>query len=368
MCGVTHTGDPTPAEFTDSARVPSVGFRCPDAMNDPPVSIPVVKLAYMAPSASNDALHFDTPDLPTPCSIPPLLPPPEPPPGADMPGTDHDGNERHTEYFPAGSIADETDITRPSSPSTPFEFPVNDDGAQYFDNVIAELPDIPSTMDSVTRIITSPRVCGLNGDARSRVQRASAGGDQRFSSMVDGGANICLTGTLSLLVDTIPISPMPISVAVEGTGASTADCCTKRGLLPLQMIDGGTYFQPCYYCENAVETIISPQAIVDASDTFVKWSQTGYKDDSPGTLRFYSASGLAGMTLTLTKRERVCVKQSGDRRSKLDRHDFTGIFLGYTASDHNIRYLDLDSGVVKSSHHAVFDEAWYMQPHRPPAA
>jgi hypothetical protein len=23
---------------------------------------------------------------------------------------------------------------------------------------------------------------------------------------------------------------------------------------------------------------------------------------------------------------------------------------------------------VKSSHHAVFDEAWYMQPHRPPAA
>jgi hypothetical protein len=65
---------------------------------------------------------------------------------------------------------------------------------------------------------------------------------------------------------------------------------------------------------------------------------------------------------------RVCVKQSGDRRSKLDRHDFTGIFLGYTASDQNIRYLDLDSGVVKSSHHAVFDEAWYMQPHRPPAA
>ncbi len=53
---------------------------------------------------------------------------------------------------------------------------------------------------------------------------------------------------------------------------------------------------------------------------------------------------------------------------KLDCHDFTGIFLGYTASDHNIRYLDMDSGLVKSSHHAVFDEAWYMQPHRPPAA
>ncbi len=65
---------------------------------------------------------------------------------------------------------------------------------------------------------------------------------------------------------------------------------------------------------------------------------------------------------------RVCVKRTGSQRCKLDRHDFTGIFLGYTATDQNIIYLDLDSGVVKSCHHAVFDEAWYLQPTRPPAA
>jgi hypothetical protein len=65
---------------------------------------------------------------------------------------------------------------------------------------------------------------------------------------------------------------------------------------------------------------------------------------------------------------RVCVKRSGDRRAKLDRHDFTGIFLGYTATDQNIVYLDLDSGIVKHSHHATFDEAWYLQPAQPPAA
>ena len=122
----------------------------------------------------------------------------------------------------------------------------------------------------MTHVITTPHVCGLNGDARSRVQRVSTGTGQRFSSMVDGGANICLTGTLSLLVDTISIPPIPISVAVEGAGASIADYCTKRGLLPLQLKDGGIYFQPCYYCENAVETIISAQAILDASDTFVE--------------------------------------------------------------------------------------------------
>ncbi len=65
---------------------------------------------------------------------------------------------------------------------------------------------------------------------------------------------------------------------------------------------------------------------------------------------------------------RVCVKRSGDRCSKLDRHDFKGLFLGYTATDQNIIYLDLDSGRVKTSHHAQFDEAWYLQPSHPPAA
>ena len=52
----------------------------------------------------------------------------------------------------------------------------------------------------------------------------------------------------------------------------------------------------------------------------------------------------------------------------MDCHDFTGVFLGYTATDHNIVYLDLDSGIVKHSHHATFDEAWYLQPAQPPAA
>ncbi len=63
----------------------------------------------------------------------------------------------------------------------------------------------------------------------------------------------------------------------------------------------------------------------------------------------------------------VCIKQSGSHQSKLNHHDFKGIFLGYTATDQNIVYLDLDSGVVKCSHHAQFDESWYLQPTCPPA-
>jgi hypothetical protein len=66
---------------------------------------------------------------------------------------------------------------------------------------------------------------------------------------------------------------------------------------------------------------------------------------------------------------RVCVKRTGKRRSKLHRHDFTGtIFLGYTATDENISYIDVHSRIVKTSHHAIFDEAWYLQLKRPPFA
>ncbi len=64
----------------------------------------------------------------------------------------------------------------------------------------------------------------------------------------------------------------------------------------------------------------------------------------------------------------VCVKRSGNRRAKLDRHNFCGIFLGYTATDQNIVYLDLDTGIIKQSHHATFDKVWYLQPSCPPAA
>jgi hypothetical protein len=64
----------------------------------------------------------------------------------------------------------------------------------------------------------------------------------------------------------------------------------------------------------------------------------------------------------------VCMKQTGHRCSKLDKHDFTGLFLEYTSTIQNICYLDLDSGNTKTCHHATFNKAWYLQDARPPAA
>ncbi len=45
-----------------------------------------------------------------------------------------------------------------------------------------------------------------------------------------------------------------------------------------------------------------------------------------------------------------------------------GIFLGYTATNSNILYLDLSLGLVKQSCHTQFDEAWYLHTSCPPAA
>ncbi len=65
----------------------------------------------------------------------------------------------------------------------------------------------------------------------------------------------------------------------------------------------------------------------------------------------------------------VCVKRTGSCRCKNDRHDFTGFYWAiYTVTDQIITYLNLNSGIVKSCHHAIFDKAWYLQPTQPPAA
>jgi hypothetical protein len=120
---------------------------------------------------------------------------------------------------------------------------------------------------------------------------------------MDGGANICLTGVLDLLVDVVTIAPLPISVATKTGDFSMDDCCTKKGLIPLTLTDGSVYYQPCYYCKNAVETIISPQAILASSDVLVRWTQTGHKDGSPGMIRFDSDSGLFSIAMYLENRD-----------------------------------------------------------------
>jgi len=120
---------------------------------------------------------------------------------------------------------------------------------------------------------------------------------------MDAGANICLTGDLGILADAVDIPPLPITVALNGNCSSVDDCCTMRGYIPLALLDNTIHWQLCYYSANAVETIISPQAILSSSDLFASWTMTGYKDNRPGAICFDSHDGFISMVINLVCRD-----------------------------------------------------------------
>jgi hypothetical protein len=159
---------------------------------------------------------------------------------------------------------------------------------------------------SVTREVGLPCVYGLRGNEGSmvKVMRAAVAMDAVDNpSLMDGGANTCLTGILDLLVDVVTIPPCPISVATKSDRFLLNNFCTKLGLLPLMLDDGSILYQPCYYCKNATKTIISLEAIVSSSNILVCWSQEGHKDLLPGSICFFSNSGLYSIMLVLEKQD-----------------------------------------------------------------
>ena len=55
---------------------------------------------------------------------------------------------------------------------------------------------------------------------------------------------------------------------------------------------------------------------------------------------------------------RVYNRKPGKRPAKLDHHTATGIFLGFAATNKNIKYIDEKPGRVKVGTHAIFDEVY----------
>jgi hypothetical protein len=155
--------------------------------------------------------------------------------------------------FPLGSLFDPDDLSQPPL-SMPFAFPINPTSDQALVGMLADLTDMPTAMDSVTHVVGLLRVCGLSGDSSTSVtiHTSSANnmplldlGANICVTLVDMGANICVTGLLEVLVDVVAIPPLPISVAVHGSGVSLNDCCTHCGLLPLPLEDSSVYYQTC---------------------------------------------------------------------------------------------------------------------------
>ena len=142
---------------------------------------------------------------------------------------------------------------------------------------------------------------GITGTDATAVRFTSSGDS---CPLIDGGSNICVTGDLQLLLDLVDIPPIATSVALDEPPSSFDNTITKRGLLPLTLSDGTTYYQPCYYCANMVETIISPVAVLALSDQLYYWTQVGCKDPTtPGSLKFTSRNLHFSITFELEYRE-----------------------------------------------------------------
>jgi hypothetical protein len=186
-------------------------------------------------------------------------------------------------------------LSRPA----PFDF-VDADGDM--DVLLSESLWGPPSLHSVNHVVTCLYVLGFcrDGCSYACINLMVMVLTKPPGSLINSRANICLTGDLGLLTDVVVIPPMPISVALQGE-ITIDDCCTARGKIPLQLDDGLIYWQDCYYSKNAVKTFISPQAIVDLSDVFQSWHQSGYRIGDPtlGHIRFDSHDGLVSISMTL---------------------------------------------------------------------
>jgi hypothetical protein len=93
--------------------------------------------------------------------------------------------------------------------------------------------------------------------------------------MADSGANCCMTNNKRLLEEMECLdTPMSIGVALTEKGSEFSYAqCTHAGKLPIVCDDGQVIKVFCFYNPFASDTIISPQAIVDQSESFDKWMQ-----------------------------------------------------------------------------------------------
>ena len=74
------------------------------------------------------------------------------------------------------------------------------------------------------------------------------------------------------------------------------------GYLPMTREDGMMHYQPFLVNKQALDTIMSPEAIMQSCPDLYLYRQEGFKDTSPGLLAFYDSSQTLLLWLTLHKK------------------------------------------------------------------
>jgi hypothetical protein len=181
-----------------------------------PARIPSVLAALAIPASPTDPTdELLQPPTTYATSLPPAEPPPTTP---NPPSTDL---SHHPD--PRGCLIDHIYINPPNhllTTTTSYHTDRHPWPDQASHKEFQPAMQVPSLSDSVVHVKCRPRVFGLRNDHRPTVRIKNP------LSLIDGGANICLTNNLNLLVDAINIQLLPITVALD-TKVTLDDCCTK---------------------------------------------------------------------------------------------------------------------------------------------
>ena len=164
------------------------------------------------------------------------------------------------------------------------------------------------------------------------------------SSMADTGANVCITNDESILVDVVDIDPIPLGVAVKSLD-SVASLCTRRGLLPIPLLDGTYHYQPFLVNANASDTILSPAHVMWSSKRIAKWQQSGSKDPLVvDTLSFMDADDNNLLVLPLTSHNglQYCSHDTTHQRTPVVRSTIMYSVCTASPSTHSKRVLDAE--------------------------
>ena len=92
------------------------------------------------------------------------------------------------------------------------------------------------------------------------------------NKMANSGANCYMTNNWKSLENiTVLSSPVQVGMALQKDGVHLdMAMCKHVGDLSIECDDGHVIQSKCFYNPHASNTIISPQAILDQSDQFIK--------------------------------------------------------------------------------------------------
>ena len=124
-----------------------------------------------------------------------------------------------------------------------------------------EITDDDSSISSAASLADVPLHAApvlQNISATTRVVNSEHTGE-----LVDTGGNFNMRNDISMLVNVQQITPFGISMAA--TQDKSTPSCTHCGDFAIPMLDGSVFYTPMYYNPQALDCILSPQAICHSS-------------------------------------------------------------------------------------------------------